>query len=313
MGCLVSRFPFRTEKGDVMSATGLKPYHIDGYGDRSGESRWLLGFSCNVLLVLLPLTFFAQSHFWQQRPFRATEHSGGDQICDLRSDGNADGEPDRLGDWVSVSGTVIAEPSTFEAGGRIFWIRNRLCGIMVYGEPESLEIGDSILVDGRLCTVKADEVFRDTDLASMRDVAIEKRGVIPSGRGSNWQPLIVSAHDFAARPEAYGGNLITLPALPARTHTASGAGGICAWLSNGSDSVLLYLDKDADCVMSPGSGLCFVITGIVIRINTPDTLAKSLSWCIAPRCQGDILEVRCSSAQETASWGNLKSRFRHQD
>ena len=292
-----------------MSTTGLRPYHIDSLGDRSGESRWLLGLSCGVLLVLLPLTSFAQSHLWQQRPFRTTEHSGGDQICDLRRDGNADGEPDRLGDWVSVSGTVIAEPSTFEGAGRVFWIRSQSCGIMIFGERESLSIGDSVIVDGRLSAAGVDEVFSDIGLLPLRDVAIEKRGVIPIGKGLDWQPLIVSARDFARRPEAYGGNLITLPALPAGSLTATDAGDICAWLLDGTDSVLTYLDNDTGCAINIEPGICLVITGIVIQLFPLDGFAQPVSWCVAPRNQDDILTVRCSSPREPTSWGNLKFRF----
>ena len=77
-----------------------------------------------------------------------TGQSGGDHICDLRRDSDEDGMPDRLGDYVNVSGTVIAEPSTYEPGGYLFWIRDSLCGTMVHGKGQTVDIGDSVEIYG---------------------------------------------------------------------------------------------------------------------------------------------------------------------
>ena len=98
--------------------------NIDDRGDRSRRAFSVIRSSCLVLLFLLPLNAFAQAHLLKQRPFRATDTalSGGDHICNLRRDTSENGRPERLGDYVRVCGTVIAEPSTFETGGWLFWI-----------------------------------------------------------------------------------------------------------------------------------------------------------------------------------------------
>ena len=147
-------------------------------GQPSKGLSWLW-FSCLALLFLLPPVSFAQSHLWQYRPFRAndTDHSGGDHICDLRRDSNADGKPDMLGEFVAVEGTVIVEPFTFESGGRLFWIRGGRCGIPVYGESQNLRLGDSVAVRGRVRCITGNLVFPETAPAGLSGIVLKEGGV----------------------------------------------------------------------------------------------------------------------------------------
>ena len=198
--------------------------------DRSNRSMSWLWFSCLALLFLLPPVSFAQSHLWQYRPFRAndTDHSGGDHICDLRRDSNADGKPDRLGDYVTVLGSVIVEPSTFETGGRLFWIREDRCGIPVCGEPENLRLGDSVMVRGRVRLSSGGCLFPGAGPADLDDIVLAKGGTTVRYGTGDQSSLPIPPEDYAARPGDYGGNLVTLTQPVQVTQTLM-AGGDCIY------------------------------------------------------------------------------------
>jgi hypothetical protein len=328
MGCVVRRFPFidynpmqgepgteYQQLGDDCLLMQLGGEIEENSGDRSRTSRRLVRSSWLVLLFLLLLNSFVQAHLWKYRPFRATDtdHSGGDHICDLRRNCDEDGRPDRLGDCVSVSGTVIAEPSTFEIGGWIFWIRDGQCGIMVYGEQEALAIGDSVMVTGWLRITNGGYFFPGTGLATLGDLAIENGGTAIMGGGQDHLPLDISAADFCAAPGEYGGNLVRLEGLSAASYCYGETGDLFMRLADGDDSLVVYIDGDTGCMVDPGADSCFTLTGIVTRINTPDGISASPAWCVGPRRPCDIVQVDCSSDPRELSWGKLKADHSHQD
>jgi len=198
--------------------------------DRSSRSMSWLWFSCLALLFLLPPVSFAQSHLWQYRPFRAndTDHSGGDHICDLRGDSNADGKPEK-------GGTTVR-----------------------YGT------GDQ-------------------------------------------SPLPIPPRDYAARPGDYGGNLVTLTRPVQVTRTLMAGGDEFAWAPCGGDSLIVYIDGNVSCPIV--TGRCYMVTGVVMSIVMPSGSVTSSSWCIAPRAATDVVEVGCSAACRTLSWGHLKTEY----
>jgi hypothetical protein len=268
-----------------------------------------LWFSCLALLFLLPPVSFAQTHLWQFRPFRAndTDHSGGDHICDLRRDSNADGKPDRLGDRVTVSGTVISEPSTFETEGRLFWIREGDCGILVYGGPESLRLGDSVGVTGWLRMPGCNRIFPEIGLAAVGDVALEGGGVTLKVSGGDHEPICVSPKGFVDSPADWAGNLIRLASPIEVTGVASTHEGDFARARCGQDSFIVYIDADTDC--SVAGGRCYMLTGVVASIMLPCGTGGTSAWCLAPRDPGDIVEADCSSGLMSIRWGNLKAQY----
>jgi hypothetical protein len=268
-----------------------------------------LWFSCLALLALLPPVNLAEAHLWKSRPFRAndTDHSGGDHICDLRRDSNADGKPDRLDDYVSVSGTVIVEPSTYETGGWLFWIRHRGCGILVYGEPENLSLGDSVAVSGWVRISNGNYSFPETGLATLGDVTLESRRVWRIGGGGCPDPEIVPVVDLAACPARWGGNLIALGRSVRVTRVAPSGPDEVAWARCGTDSIVVYIDGDTGCRIA--GGRCYHLAGVVARMMMPPGSATSQVWCLVPRCPGDIAEAACSTDLKPTAWGHLKSRY----
>ena len=274
-----------------------------------------LRFSCLALLLLLPPNSFAQAHLWKYKPFRAfdTGHSGGDHICDLRRDSNADGKPDRLGDYVTVSGTVIAEPFTYETGGWLFWIRQSTCGLLVYGEEECLALGDSVEVRGWLRGTNGNCFFEETGLATSGDVAIENGGVWIIGESTDYRPITVSSSEFSRCPEAYGGNLVCVSGCYPTTCMLDRNGDLFLWLRSGCDSMPVYLDADTGCTIGPNRRGCYSITGIVTRMKNPPGFAPSPLWCIAPRHMEDIAVCGCHTGTLGVSWGSLKPCFTLQD
>ncbi|MFC1800084.1 hypothetical protein ACFL2Z_04130 [Candidatus Eisenbacteria bacterium] len=274
-----------------------------------------LGFSLAPLLVLLPLISFAQAHLCKYQSFRAfdTGHSGGDHICDLRRDSDGLGRPDRLGDYVTISGSVIAEPSTYETGGWLFWVRHSGCGILVYGEQASLRLGDSVRVGGWLRLTNGGYFFPETGLASLGDVAIGSAGVRVIGRADSPSPNPVTTSMLSRCPERYGGDLIRVPGLTRVGHSADRGNDSFVWMRGLRDSVLLYFDGDTGCVLEPGDQVRIAVTGILIRMDPPGGIAQSPSWCLAPRSPGDIVVQERGTATAKISWGDVKQGFLDQD
>jgi hypothetical protein len=318
MGCVGRRFPFPVND-ERYASTDVprdgehenlnKASAEDRYGDRSSRRMSWLWFSCLALLLLLPHVSFAKTHLWKYRPFRAndTDHSGGDHICDLRRDSNADGKPDRLGDYVTVSGTVIVEPSTFETGGWLFWIRECGCGILVYGEQENLRVGDSVTVNGWVRLSDGNYFFPETGLATIGDITLENAGVTLVGVSRNVEPRRISPEDYALCAASWGGALVAL-SRPARVSCIMDAqGDRFAWVRCGRDSLIVYMDEDTACSLTKGR--CYLLTGVVVRMLVPIGSTTLSIWSIAPRSPADIAEVGCSTNTVPTALGRLKSRF----
>jgi len=239
-----------------------------------------------------------------------TGQSGGDHICDLRRDSNGDGMPDRLGDYVRISGTVIAGPSTYESGGCLFWIRDSLCGIMVHASNQRLVIGDSVEVLGFLRSTSGVYSFQETGLPVIGDLAIEAMDIERKGAGANQQPIILSLREFSESPQDYAGNLVAIPMVYPEDRPANGNGrDFIIWLGNGHGSVLAYIDGDIGYSTDLLPETCFTLTGIVIQLVTPEGFDPNPSWCVAPRDRRDLIPSGCSSWASQLSWGRLKSCF----
>jgi len=287
-------------------------FNIDDRGDRSRAVVSVIGFSCLILLSLLPPIAFAQAHLLKHRPFRLadTVQSGGDHICDLRGDANGNGKPERLGDYVTAYGTVIAGPSTYETGGWLFWLREGACGILVYGEQEVLGVGDSVEVTGCLRLTNGNYFFPETGLATLGDLAIENMGVAVRGASDNVAPLVVAADRVSSRPEAYAGNLVSVADLRPVFSVSDDHGDLFAGMACGSDSLTIYLDRDTGIVTGFNTNICYNVTGIVVRMKVPAGLGGPSLWCIAPRQASDVVGTECFSGLEGATWGGVKTSYR---
>lgn len=264
-----------------------------------------------LLVFLLLLNSFVQAHLWKHRPFRAidTDHSGGDHICDLRRDLDGDGTPDRLGDCVSVSGTVIAEPSTYETGGWIFWIRDHSCGVMVYGEQEVFGLGDSIEVKGWVRLTNGNYLFEEGGLATLGDVAVENGGISRRGTNANCEPVVIEPARYCSNPRAYGGSLITLDGLKVTPAACSCGGNHYFKLFKGGDTLVVYIDCDTGCPTYLEPLSCLSVTGIVARMSVPSGFAPTPTWCLAPRCSDDIETFDCVTEASDMPWGRIKADF----
>jgi len=294
---------------------GFKDLTSDITRDRSKRGMSWLGFSLALLLFLLPLFSFAQAHLWKYQSFRAfdTGHSGGDHICDLRRDSDGLGRPDRLGDYVTISGSVIAEPSTYETGGRLFWVGQAGCGILVYGGQQSLRLGDSVRVQGWLRLASGSDFLPDTEPAIQGDIAVESAGVRVMGKTGFPIPKTVEARELSRSPEQYGGCLIRTSGLSRIGRRIDRGGDAFVWLHGVTDSVLLYIDADTGCALEPDDQFRIAVTGIIIRMDTPAGIAESPFWCIAPRTSGDIVAEDSGAEVATTSWGKVKAGFTGQD
>ncbi len=268
---------------------------------------WLRSYLLAPCLLLI-LHSFAQAHL-DVKPFRVadTDLSGGDHICDLRRDGNGDGRPDRLGDYLRTSGTVIAKPATFDSDGWLFWIRQGDCAIMVYGEIEDYRLGDSVVVEGELRITNGGYFFPETGMATLGDLAIENQGTLRIASGCWHDPIDVSPQEFLRDPKGFAGNLIRLSGLVPSTITEDDQGNFYTWVFHNEDSIAIYLDNDTNCHVD-GIARCFEVVGIVVRMKVPENFGDSPQWCIAPRRQQDIKPCEITQTEQK-SWGALKAEF----
>ncbi|MFH1314393.1 MAG: hypothetical protein ABIJ00_14345 [Candidatus Eisenbacteria bacterium] len=204
---------------------------------------------------------------------------------------------------------MIAEPSTFETGGWIFWIRDSTCGVMVYGEPEDFAIGDYVDVRGWLRVTNGNYFFPETGLGTLGDVAVENGGVTLKGGQGNHLPEVITAREFCGNRERYGGSLVSIEDLSVTSLASSEAGDWFTWVHSGSDSIVVYLDGDTGCSLKQEPGTTVTITGLVIRMKTSSGFADSPSWCITPRCMDDIESESRYSLVSRQTWSELKSGF----
>lgn len=279
--------------------------------DRSRACTTILRFAVLLLLLAFPLNSFAQAHLLTQRPFRATEdqRSGGDHICDLRSDSNGDGRPGRLGDYVCISGTVIAGPQTYKLEGSFFQIQNRRCGMLVCGGAEPLRVGDSVAVGGHLYRAGRGELSRNCRLQSVRGCAVgnastELGGVIPETH-----PLPVALSDYCSNPAAYAGNLIEVYGISCISSPVADGENLFCWAGNGGDSLVLFIDGDTGIELSAADCRTHTITGITMRMHVPENISTAPRWCLAPRSKADVAAHDCSTAAAHTTLGAIKARF----
>jgi hypothetical protein len=279
--------------------------------DRSRAWTRILRFAGLLLLLALPLNSFAQAHLLRQRPFRASEdqRSGGDHICDLRSDSDEDGKPDRLGDYVCISGTVIAGPSTYEREGRLFWIRNRSCGMLVYGSAEPLRVGDSVTVDGHLRLAGRGEIFGECGLEAIDGCGVKKVGLELRGIRPNIDPVPVKLRDYCLDPWRYIGNLIEISDILYVQPAGRDGENSFFTAGDGRDSILVYVDGDTFIDIGPGASACYTLTGILLRVHTPACVSIEPAWCLAPRFQDDVVWTDCATEAALTTWGEIKTLF----
>lgn len=284
-------------------------------GGKPATSWTVIGFPCLLLLLLLPLNSFAQAHLLKRRPFRATdtEQSGGDHICDLRRDSNSDGMPDRLGGYATISGTVIAEPSTYENQGCLFWVRDSGCGIMVHSKGRSLGIGDSVEIHGYLRMTTGTNSFPEADLPTIREPALECVGLISKGLSQNCMPVGLPSSGFRDSLEAYQGNLVTISHVSIISGTPGVGGSFLIGIGGSGDSVTVFISKNTRCSVMPDHARCYDLTGIVMSLIPPSGYPLRPSLWIAPRNPGDIVPVDCCSRVSGTSWGSFKTRFYQPD
>jgi hypothetical protein len=294
---------------------GFKVLTVDNTRDRFTKGMSWLGLSVALLLFLLPLISFAKAHLRKYQSFHAfdTGHSGGDHICDLRRDSDGLGKPDRLGDYVTVSGSVIAEPSTYETGGRLFWIRDGGCGILVYGQQESFLLGDSVRIEGWLRETSGGCFSSETGVAILGDVAIEKAGADLIAGGEAPSPRPVTAPVLSRCPRRYAGSLIRVPGLTRIGHSARRGSDEFVWMRGFGDSVLLYFDSDAECDLEPNGQVRIAVTGVLMRMDPPGDIAPSPWWCVAPRGPLDIWVQERGTEANHFSWSGVKQEFLNQD
>jgi hypothetical protein len=157
-------------------------------------------------------------------------------ISAARIDANADLIPDRAGDTVTVTGVVFTP--NYQTSGRSYFIWDGTGGIATYRSgltSPALNLGDSVVIKGYIVQYNGlDEIEPNTDVSVW---VVGTNAVLPT-------PIIMAPGQFKTNTEQYEGLLVQMHNMTkvSGTWPASGNGTIV--LTNGTDTVTVFIDLD---------------------------------------------------------------------
>lgn len=159
-------------------------------------------------------------------------------ISAARIDANADLIPDRLNDTLTIAGVVFTP--NYQTSNRSYFIWDGTGGICTFRTgmtSPALNLGDSVVIRGYMAQYKGLDEFTPLTDASVWVV----------GTGTVQSPTILAPGQFKLNPEQYEANLVRFSNLS----KISGAWPGTLTMSNGNDTVTVYLDSDTDVPGSP--------------------------------------------------------------
>ena len=161
-------------------------------------------------------------------------------LAEAREDLNLDGIPDRLGDTVLVSGTVISP--NYQTVNHSYYIWDGTAGIAeyLYGTTSPvLNLGDSIKIVGFVAHYRGLTEF--TPLTSNEIFVVSSANPTPD-------PMVITLAQYKANPEAYEGTLVGFLSLnKVSTSTWPNAGSSATLkVTDGIDTVDYRIDSDTD-------------------------------------------------------------------
>jgi hypothetical protein len=173
-------------------------------------------------------------------PFSEIKVFSSEDISGVKVDADADGQPDRLGETVTVTGIVNSINFTKSSNATSYFIQDLTGGINIFKSSDTsraFNIGDRMLVTGKVAFYNGTTELAISDLAT--DI-----NLLDTGNPVN--PTVITLEEYLANPEKYESMYIQIKGLAKTSGTWPTTGSTSLTLWDGYNSVLLRIDSDTD-------------------------------------------------------------------
>lgn len=217
-------------------------------------------------------------------------------IARAREDLNGDFKPDRLTDTLTVTGVVISPNYQTTNVSYYIWDGTASIDAFKYGLKPTLNLGDSIRVTGKIEQYNGlvEIVAPDTN----NIVVLKSGAVLPV-------PQEITIAQYKANHDLYEGSLITIRNVTKYSGTWPANANGTVKVTNGTDSIDVYIDKDTEVDNSPEPVWPQDITGIASQFSST-SLTGGLQ--ILPRYNTDFqvpVPVELASFKSNVSGNNV--------
>src|ERR1035437_416173 len=194
-------------------------------------------------------------------------------ISQARIDSNADLIPDRLNDTLTIAGVVFTP--NYQTANRSYFIWDGTGGICTFRPgllSPALNLGDSVVIRGYIVQYNGlDEIDPNTD-ASVWVVGTNAK--LPT-------PIVLSPGQFKANAEQYEALLVQLHSMTKVSGTWPATGSSASIvLTNGTDTVTVYVDSDTDIDGNPEPAWPRDVIGVVSQFSST---SLSAGYQLEPR------------------------------
>jgi len=183
------------------------------------------------------------------------------------------------GDTVMITGVTISP--NFQTSNRSYYLWDGTGGIVTFktglNSPD-LKLGDSVMVTGLISPYNG--LLEIQPLTDTSVVVLDSNAVLPV-------PEVITIADFLADGEKYESHLIEFKGLSKASGTWSTSGSSTLYLTDGTDTVVAYLDSDMKLFNDPEPTWPVDLTGIGSQYSSTGVGG----YQILPRFISDFVEV----------------------
>ena len=182
-------------------------------------------------------------------------------------------------DTVMITGVTISP--NFQTSNRSYYIWDGTGGIVTFKTgllSPALKLGDSIMVTGKIAPFNG--LLEIQPLTDTSVVVLDSNAVLP-------KPEVTTISDFKTMGEDYESHLIEIKGLSLASGTWSTTGSSTLYLTDGTDTVVVYLDADMKLFNSPEPTWPVDLIGIGSQYTTTGTDG----YQILPRYITDFIPV----------------------
>ncbi len=217
-------------------------------------------------------------YMWSSPIWVISTSENWDPISSVNAD-DANGEPVRLYDDVTIKGLVTVATGTFSTVDNDVFVQDATGGVNVVKRNSStpfLSVGDSVTVTGTV------DQSRGLTRVANPAITVEATGLpVPA-------PLLITTGDIEANGEIYEGLFVTVEgcSLTGGTWPAEGLDGTLT-MDDGSGDCTLFIDKETNIDGSPEPTDGIDVVGVITQYDT--SFPYWSGYRIAPRSLDDIV------------------------
>ena len=196
-------------------------------------------------------------------------------------------------DTVTVAGITISP--NFQTSNRSYYIMDETAGMATFsygmGSP-ALKMGDVVVIDGKISDYYG--LIEINSLSDTNVVVVDSNQVLPP-------PQEITIAEYNADPESYEGELVSFKNLDLASGTWSTSGSSSLKLTDGTDTVAVYLDSDMGLFNSPEPKWPVDLVGVASQYNRYSTPGTQ----ILPRTMDDFMPATPLPVELTSFTANV--------